>query len=95
MSVLSSIFGSLICIGAGVYLLLHGSPPIQIGDQTGQSWLEIIAHGTGAYFIGKGILLAPQTWNSGRVVELLKDLVFLNESSAHDYTDQDDRTPQD
>ncbi|HLK13349.1 MAG TPA: hypothetical protein VKT78_00965 [Fimbriimonadaceae bacterium] len=75
MSILSSIVGSLICIGAGVYLLLHGSPPIQIGDQAGESWLAIIAHGMGAYFIGKGILLAPQTWNLGHLVDLTNQLV--------------------
>jgi hypothetical protein len=76
VSIISSLVGSLICIGAGVYLLLHGSPPIQIGSESGQSWLEIIAHGMGAYFIGKGILLAPQTWNAGEQVSLTKDLLY-------------------
>jgi hypothetical protein len=67
---------------------------IRPGGETGQSWLEIIAHGLGAYFIGKGILLARQTWNSGRVVDLLKEL-GSREASTREYTDDDDRTPQD
>jgi hypothetical protein len=46
-------------------VLLHKGVTADLGVNTegGQSWLEIIAHGMGAYFIGKGLLLAPQTWN--------------------------------
>lgn len=49
-----------VCVGAGVYLLSQNS----VADPTegGTSWFEIIAHGIGIYFIGKGIFVAALLW---------------------------------
>lgn len=41
----------LLCIGAGVYLLQTNS----VGES---SWFEVIGHGMGVYFIGKGLFIA-------------------------------------
>jgi hypothetical protein len=44
------ILGALICIGAGLYLLSAQT----VADD---SFLEVIAHGMGVYFIGKGLFI--------------------------------------
>lgn len=48
---------ALASVGAGIYLLSKGSEPITVGGQTGQSWLEILAHGIGVYFIARGVAM--------------------------------------
>ena len=59
-----------------MYLLAHNSEPINIGDQTGgQSWFEIIAHGIGVYFIGKGLFIARSTHLDSEAVTALRKLV--------------------
>ena len=40
----------LTAIGAGIYLLAHTS-------ETGPTWLEVIAHGSGAFFIACGLYM--------------------------------------
>ena len=45
--------GAVIAVGAGVYLLQQKSAPIDIGGAPGQSWLEVLAHGIGAYFLAR------------------------------------------
>jgi hypothetical protein len=40
----------LTCVGAGVYLLAQTS-------ESGPTWLEVIAHGSGAFFIGCGLYM--------------------------------------
>jgi hypothetical protein len=40
----------LIGVGAGIYLLAHTS-------ETGPTWLEVIAHGSGAFFIACGLYM--------------------------------------
>jgi hypothetical protein len=40
----------LTSVGAGVYLLAQWS-------ETGPTWLEVIAHGSGAFFIGCGLYM--------------------------------------
>jgi hypothetical protein len=52
------VLAALLAVGAGVYLLSASSPAVQVGGATGQSWLEILAHGIGVYFIAKGIWMA-------------------------------------
>jgi hypothetical protein len=41
---------ALTAIGAGIYLLAHTS-------ETGPTWLEVIAHGTGAFFVACGLYM--------------------------------------
>jgi hypothetical protein len=40
----------LISVGAGIYLLAHTS-------ETGPTWLDVIAHGSGAFFIACGLYM--------------------------------------
>jgi hypothetical protein len=42
--------GGLVAIFAGIYLLAHTS-------ETGPTWLEVIAHGSGAFFIACGLYM--------------------------------------
>jgi hypothetical protein len=48
---MANFLGGLVAIGAGVYLLAQYS-------ETGPTWLEVIAHGSGAFFIGCGLYMA-------------------------------------
>ena len=45
-----NLFAGLTCVGAGAYLLAQTS-------ETGPTWLEVIAHGSGAFFIGCGLYM--------------------------------------
>jgi hypothetical protein len=47
---LVGLLGGLVAIGAGIYLLAHTS-------ETGPTWLEVIAHGSGAFFIACGLYM--------------------------------------
>lgn len=40
----------LICGGAGAYLLVQQS-------ESGPTWLEVIAHGSGVFFVGCGLYM--------------------------------------
>ena len=50
------------CAAAGIYLLSQQS----VADPTGggTSWFEILAHGIGIYFIGKGAFVAVMMWRA-------------------------------
>lgn len=41
---------ALTAIGSGIYLLAHTS-------ETGPTWLEVIAHGSGVFFIACGLYM--------------------------------------
>jgi hypothetical protein len=43
-------FAGLIAVGSGIYLLAQYS-------ETGPTWLEVIAHGSGAFFIACGLYM--------------------------------------
>jgi hypothetical protein len=45
-----NLLAGLTCVGAGSYLLAQTS-------ETGPTWLEVIAHGSGAFFIGCGLYM--------------------------------------
>jgi hypothetical protein len=66
---------SLIAIGAGVYLLLS-----QTADEG--SFLEVIAHGMGAYFIAKGLYLYPSLMAQARSAHNLAYLADQEEARA-------------
>jgi hypothetical protein len=40
----------LIAVGSGIYLLAQSS-------ETGPTWLEVIAHGSGAFFVACGLYM--------------------------------------
>lgn len=52
MGKLVDVAGAILCIGAGIYLLQYHAA----GDSTtGTNWFEILGHGMGIYFIGRGL----------------------------------------
>jgi hypothetical protein len=71
MGGLIDLLAALCAIGAGVYLLSHGSPDVELGGG-GSSWFEIIAHGMGAYFIGKGVYIGRSSWQRQKMLELME-----------------------
>ena len=50
-----NMLGGLIAIAAGAYLLAHNS-------EGGPTWLDVIAHGSGVFFIGVGVFMAGQSF---------------------------------
>jgi len=73
-----------ICVFAGIYLLQYNAV---LDPTTGTSWFQIIGHGMGIYFIGKGLFVARSTWLSEDQAKHLAALVKLA-SPASD-TDRD------
>lgn len=72
---------TLVSVGAGVYLLTRHSVSVDIpgvGQQGGQSWFEVIAHGMGAYFVAKGIWMARSLHLQFQSHERLVELVELD-----------------
>jgi hypothetical protein len=45
-----SLIAGLVCGGAGAYLLAHQT-------ESGPTWLDVIAHGSGIFFIGCGLYM--------------------------------------
>jgi hypothetical protein len=70
------VLATLLCIGAGVYLLQYNSS----GDQT--SWFEIIGHGMGIYFIGKGLFIARATHLQARAADALDQIAYRSDESS-------------
>lgn len=58
----------LLQVGAGVYLLTS-----QAADPN--SYLQLLAHGLGAYMVGRGLFAARALYFQARQVELLEQLV--------------------
>lgn len=63
------------CIGAGVYLLQYNGATTGLAG--GTSWFQIIGHGMGIYFIGKGLYVGRSTWLQAEQADRLKQLVEL------------------
>jgi hypothetical protein len=68
---------AILCVAAGVYLLSKNSIPVTVGAKTGQSWFEIIAHGMGIYFIGKGLFVLANLSQQRAQVRSLRQLVEI------------------
>ncbi len=75
MGRLVDIAAALLCIGAGVYLLQYNADSSALGG--GTSWFEIIGHGMGVYFIGKGLFVARSTHLAADSRDRLNQLVDL------------------
>lgn len=76
---------AVISVGAGIYLLAHGSPSATIaGQDTGQSWFEILAHGIGAYFIAKGIFMYRSSGQREQIVWSLRHIHQLLDEPRND-----------
>ena len=76
MGRIMDVAAALFCIGAGVYLLSEHSVSVP-GITGGTSWFEIIAHGMGAYFIGKGLFIARSTQLDSEVAKATRKLLEL------------------
>ena len=63
---------ALISVGAGGYLLLSQTV-------AANSYLEVIAHGIGAYFVAKGLFLARSAYLGAAAAASLSSLVALEE----------------
>lgn len=69
---------ALICIAAGVYLLQYNAVDTNaLGAAAGTSWFQIIGHGMGIYFIGKGLYVGRSSYLQAETHERLKQLVEL------------------
>jgi hypothetical protein len=58
LGLLVSLVAGLVCGGAGIYLLAQQS-------ESGPTWLEVIAHGGGVFFIGCGLYMIGSAIASG------------------------------
>lgn len=72
MGKLLDIASAVFCIGAGIYLLQYNA----VAGTDGTSWFQIIGHGMGIYFIGKGLFvgrsLQLQTQSGERLRRIAK-----------------------
>lgn len=60
-SAVVGLIAAVTSIGAGLYLVTSNSATIDVGaGVSGQSWLEVIAHGIGAYFIARGLWMIAE-----------------------------------
>jgi hypothetical protein len=50
-----AVLGGLICIAAGVYLLVNRSVAALNGDMFDASMMDVAIHGIGAYAVGRGV----------------------------------------
>lgn len=67
---LIDIASTLLCIGAGLYLLQYSVP----NTGNGTSWFQIIGHGMGIYFIGKGLFIFRTTYLQLQANETLETI---------------------
>lgn len=50
-----NLLGGLTAVASGAYLLAHNS-------ESGPTWLDVIAHGSGVFFIGVGVFMVGQSF---------------------------------
>jgi hypothetical protein len=78
LSKLTAAASSLICVVAGLYLLSAQAV-------ASNSFLELLAHGIGIYFIGKGLFVGPSLWKQAEQTELLA--AIANRSASQSRTE--------
>jgi hypothetical protein len=47
----------LVAVGAGIFLLAHQ-------NESGDTWLEVLVHGVGIYFIARGLYMIGSAINA-------------------------------
>jgi hypothetical protein len=88
---LLTIASALVCIGAGLYLLQYNATGS--GDAAGgTSWFQIIGHGMGIYFIGKGLFVGRSLFMAESQNSKL-DLIAYYLSGETDEPDQTTAEP--
>ena len=50
-----NLLGGMTAVAAGAYLLAHNS-------ESGPTWLDVIAHGSGVFFVGVGVFMVDQSF---------------------------------
>lgn len=75
---LTDVTAALFAIGAGLYLLQYNA----VSTGGGTSWFQIIGHGMGAYFIGKGLFMGRAAYISARSLDHLS---YLAEWARYDH----------
>lgn len=70
MARFSAIAATLLCWGAGVYLLIHNT-------QVNNDFFDLLAHSIGVYFIGKGFFVDSSLWQQTNAVEELEQIRAL------------------
>ena|SRR5581483_3366713 len=78
---LVDIGAGLLAIGAGAYLLLHHSPPVTVAGQTGESWLAVLAHAIGVYFIARGLVWVRNAGYLADIADAVKALARNSETA--------------
>lgn len=73
---LIDIAAGVIVVGAGIYLLQSQSVSDVAG---GQSWFELLAHGIGIYFLGRGIWMIRHAGHQEDVVDRLDRLIEIEQ----------------
>lgn len=66
-----------ICVFAGIYLLQYNAVDTSAFGGAGTSWFQIIGHGMGIYFIGKGLFVARTTHLEADAADRLDKLVMF------------------
>ena len=79
------IAAALLAIGAGLYLLQYNA--IDNGTD-GTSWFQIIGHGMGIYFVGKGLFMMRSAWFSAQSVNHLR---YMAEWARYDHHEEEQR----
>ena len=82
MRALFQVIAGLLAIGAGVYLLQYSGQTIDVGGQSGRSWFDIIDHGIGIYFLGRGLWMLTQAGELADLNRGMSRLVELREWEA-------------
>ncbi len=87
MGRIAEIAAALLSGGAGVYLLTKHSVDVTVGGETGQSWLEVLAHGIGVYFIARGLWMLGRVGQAYDAARSLERLVEISEAEIGADTD--------
>ena len=90
MGRLTGFAAGAICAIAGIYLLQYNADTSGVGG--GTSWFQIIGHGMGIYFIGKGIFVARSTYLEAAQTDRL---LLLVEWAAYEHRNPKQAVPAD
>ena len=69
MTKLASVVAALLAIGAGIYMLSYSTQANSI--------FNVITHGIGIYFLGKGLYMGVSLWRQGEATDRLGMLVDI------------------
>jgi len=82
MGRLLDLAAAALCIGAGVYLLQYNAAQ---GVDGTTSWFQIIGHGMGIYFIGKGLFIGRSLHLASRQATSVEQILNHVEASREEH----------